>query len=202
MLSYVLSWIEDSSVRGVLHSGRTINHRLNFFSDVLVVCPSSHRNAISNFVDSEPSSLNVVVHSFDQESTKGTCSTLRHINTSTGTSTTATSSSFPCDIIPPPSLKLESVLNKFRVDRSTGRLPPHQSLPRIPSAREGEGRTRRPTHGRRLNHLCLSYMKRSPALFCTSILLKTKAPNDEEFEIRMGSALEVSNVFQVQYLNS
>lgn len=119
MLSYVLGWIEDSSIRGALENTSERGPIYNlYYTDVLIVCPPSHRNAISNYLDSEPSTLSINVQSFDQASSKGTCSSLRQISPQLA-QYNCDIVLLPCDIIPPPSLKLESVLNRFRVDRST-----------------------------------------------------------------------------------
>ncbi|EJD02568.1 UDP-3-O-glucosamine N-acyltransferase [Fomitiporia mediterranea MF3/22] len=105
MISYVLNWVEEAGLK-----------------DVLLICPTSHRDAISHHINSDPSSsslsnLSVEIQTYDQSQDipAGTASILAHF-------ATRISNDFvllPCDFIPPPSLRLESVLDKFRVEVDT-----------------------------------------------------------------------------------
>lgn len=85
-------------------------------SDVLLICPSSHRPSISHYIHSESpissSSLHVDIQSFDetQELSVGTCSILRHFSSRIQEDFVL----LPCDFIPPPTLPLSKLLNKFR----------------------------------------------------------------------------------------
>ncbi|KAE9394986.1 UDP-3-O-glucosamine N-acyltransferase [Gymnopus androsaceus JB14] len=97
MIDYVLSWIEQAGVK-----------------DVLLICPSIHRPMISHHVHSGLSTLRIDVQTYDEspESNTGTCTLLRHF-------ATRISEDFivlPCDFIPPPSLSLSSILNKYRAE--------------------------------------------------------------------------------------
>ena len=93
--------------------------------DVLLICPSTHRPAISHYIDSDPTlgsqtSLKIDIQTHDQSHdisvvAGGTCSVLRHFaNRITGDFIV-----LPSDFIPPPSLKLSVLLDKFRVDSAT-----------------------------------------------------------------------------------
>ncbi|OJA14364.1 hypothetical protein AZE42_04964 [Rhizopogon vesiculosus] len=102
MLDYPLSWVEQSGIK-----------------DVLLICPSSHRPAISHYIHSQSSSasfssVHIDLQTFDesQELSAGTCSVLRHFaNRIKGDFIL-----LPCDFIPSPSLPLSKLLNKFRTD--------------------------------------------------------------------------------------
>ncbi|KAG2036138.1 nucleotide-diphospho-sugar transferase [Suillus americanus] len=102
MLDYPLSWVEQSGIK-----------------DVLLICPSSHRPAISHYIHSQSSSasfssVHIDLQTFDesQELSAGTCSVLRHFANRIKEDFIL----IPCDFIPPPSLPLSKVLNKFRTD--------------------------------------------------------------------------------------
>ncbi|KIK63669.1 hypothetical protein GYMLUDRAFT_40749 [Collybiopsis luxurians FD-317 M1] len=97
MIDYVLSWIEQSGIK-----------------DVLLICPSIHRPMISHHVHSGLSTLHIDVQTYDEspESNTGTCTLLRHF-------ANRISEDFillPCDFIPPSSLSLSTILNKFRTE--------------------------------------------------------------------------------------
>ncbi|KAF5391912.1 hypothetical protein D9757_001749 [Collybiopsis confluens] len=97
MIDYVLAWIEQAGIK-----------------DVLLICPSIHRPMISHHVHSGLSTLHIEVQTYDEspESSTGTCTLLRHF-------AGRISEDFillPCDFIPPPSLSLSSILNKFRTE--------------------------------------------------------------------------------------
>lgn len=102
MLDYPLSWVEQSGIK-----------------DVLLICPSSHRPAISHYIHSQSSSasfssVHIDLQTFDesQELSAGTCSVLRHFASRIKEDFIL----IPCDFIPPPSLPLSKLLNKFRTD--------------------------------------------------------------------------------------
>ncbi|KAG1895562.1 UDP-3-O-glucosamine N-acyltransferase [Suillus fuscotomentosus] len=102
MLDYPLSWVEQSGIK-----------------DVLLICPSSHRSAISHYIHSQSSSasfssVHIDLQTFDesQELSAGTCSVLRHFANRIKEDFIL----IPCDFIPPPSLPLSKLLNKFRTD--------------------------------------------------------------------------------------
>jgi len=88
-------------------------------SDVLLICPSSHRPAISHYIHSHPSSasfssVHIDLQTFDesQELSVGTCSVLRHFANRIKHDFIL----LPCDFLPSPSLPLSKLLNKFRAD--------------------------------------------------------------------------------------
>ncbi|KII92286.1 hypothetical protein PLICRDRAFT_172390 [Plicaturopsis crispa FD-325 SS-3] len=102
MLDYPLSWLESSGIR-----------------DVLVICPASHRTAISHHIHSDStstsfSSLRIDLQTYDesQDLSVGTCAVLRHFASRIKDDFIL----LPCDFIPPPSLPLTTLLNKFRAD--------------------------------------------------------------------------------------
>lgn len=101
MIDYVFSWIEKSGIK-----------------DVLLICPPSHRPSISHFIYSESlassSSLRIDLQTFDdsQGLSIGTCSVLRHFSSRIKEDFVI----LPCDFIPPPSLPLSKLLNKFRIE--------------------------------------------------------------------------------------
>ncbi|KAG1828952.1 UDP-3-O-glucosamine N-acyltransferase [Suillus variegatus] len=73
MLDYPLSWVEQSGIK-----------------DVLLICPSSHRSAISHYIHSQSSSasfssVHIDLQTFDesQELSAGTCSLLNKFRTDT-----------------------------------------------------------------------------------------------------------------------
>jgi len=88
---------------------------LLLLSDVLLICPAIHRPAIYHHIHSDASSsLHVDLQTYDesQDSSVGTCAILRHF----ASRVTEDFILVPCDFIPPPSLPLSLLLNKFRVD--------------------------------------------------------------------------------------
>ncbi|TFL06206.1 UDP-3-O-glucosamine N-acyltransferase [Pterulicium gracile] len=103
MIDYTLDWIEQGGVQ-----------------DVLIICPSTHRAAISHYIDSEISSssslrINIQTHDEDEETGVGTCAPFRaHAHRITEDFIV-----LPCDFVPPPSLPLSKLLNKFRTDTVT-----------------------------------------------------------------------------------
>ncbi|KAH7888775.1 UDP-3-O-glucosamine N-acyltransferase [Phlebopus sp. FC_14] len=103
MIDYVLSWVEQSGIK-----------------DVLLICPSSHRSSISHYIHSESnalSSLHIDIQTFDesQELSVGTCSILRHFSGRIQEDFVL----LPCDFIPPGSLALSKLLNKFRTETTS-----------------------------------------------------------------------------------
>ncbi|KAH8116631.1 UDP-3-O-glucosamine N-acyltransferase [Phellopilus nigrolimitatus] len=105
MISYVLNWVEEAGLK-----------------DVLLICPTSHRHPISHHINSDPSSsslssLNVEIQTFDlaQDIPAGTTNVLAHF----ASRITSDFVLLPCDFLPPPSLRLETVLNKFRIEAGT-----------------------------------------------------------------------------------
>ncbi|KAH9892742.1 UDP-3-O-glucosamine N-acyltransferase [Cubamyces lactineus] len=101
MLEYPLAWLEQSGI-----------------TDVLLICPTPQRSAISNYIQSEVSSsypsLRIDLQTFEesQDMASGTCSILRHFSS-------RIQSDFiilPCDFVPPPSLTVSQLLNKFRTE--------------------------------------------------------------------------------------
>ncbi|KAI6108801.1 nucleotide-diphospho-sugar transferase [Pisolithus croceorrhizus] len=101
MIDYVFSWIEKSGIK-----------------DVLLICPPSHRPSISHFIYFESlassSSLRIDLQTFDdsQGLSIGTCSVLKHFSSRIKEDFVI----LPCDFIPPPSLSLSKLLNKFRIE--------------------------------------------------------------------------------------
>lgn len=83
--------------------------------DVLIICPTIHRHAISHHIHSDLSlALHVELQSYDetQESSTGTCTLLRHFSNRIPCDFIL----LPCDFLPPPSLPLTTLLHKFRTD--------------------------------------------------------------------------------------
>ncbi|KAF7361967.1 UDP-3-O-[3-hydroxymyristoyl] glucosamine N-acyltransferase [Mycena venus] len=98
LLDYPLSWLEQSGIK-----------------DVLLICPAIHRPAISHHIHSHPySSLHIDIQPYEEtaDSGVGTCTLLRHFSSRISRDFVL----LPCDFIPPPSLPLTSILNKFRTD--------------------------------------------------------------------------------------
>ncbi|TBU31643.1 UDP-3-O-glucosamine N-acyltransferase [Dichomitus squalens] len=101
MIEYPLSWLEQSGV-----------------ADVLLICPTSHRSAMSNYIQSDVSSsfpslrIDLQTYEESQDLAVGTCTLLRHFSS-------RIQSDFiilPCDFVPPPGLTLTQLLNKFRTE--------------------------------------------------------------------------------------
>ncbi|KDQ57545.1 hypothetical protein JAAARDRAFT_35255 [Jaapia argillacea MUCL 33604] len=101
MLDYPLAWLEQSGVK-----------------DVLLICPTSHRSAISHYIHSDTSSaiatLRINLQTFDesQDLNSGTSAVLKHFSHLIQQDFIL----LPCDFIPPPSLPLNRILNKFRTE--------------------------------------------------------------------------------------
>ena len=83
--------------------------------DVLLICPASHRSSIYHHIHSDvSSSLRIDLQTCDEspESNIGTCALLRQFSSRISEDFVIV----PCDFIPPQSLPLTLLLNKFRVD--------------------------------------------------------------------------------------
>lgn len=98
-----------------------LTRKADIIADVLIICPTSHRSIISHYAQSDSSSsfpsLRIDLQTFDesQELGAGTCTILRHY-------TSRIQQDFivlPCDLIPPPSLALSHLLNKFRAESTS-----------------------------------------------------------------------------------
>ncbi|KAF8993727.1 UDP-3-O-glucosamine N-acyltransferase [Cyathus striatus] len=99
VIEYTLSWLEQSGIK-----------------DVLLICPSIHRPSIYHHIHSDvsSSSLRIDLQTYDesQDSSVGTCTLLRHFSSRITEDFVLVS----CDFMPPPSLPLTVLLNKFRTD--------------------------------------------------------------------------------------
>ena len=92
---------------------------LMFLADVLLICPTTHRSAISHHIHSDTSSssypsLRVDLQTFDEseEFSPGTCAILRHFSSRIQKDFIL----LPCDLVPPESLPLTTLLTKFRIE--------------------------------------------------------------------------------------
>jgi hypothetical protein len=88
-------------------------------TEVLLICPTTHRSSISHHIHSDTSSssypsLHVDVQTYDESSDEpvGTCAVLKRFSSRIQRDFIV----LPCDIIPPEDLSLSSLLNKFRVE--------------------------------------------------------------------------------------
>lgn len=87
-------------------------------ADVLLICPTSQRSAMSNYVQSGVSShlpsLRIDLQTFEesQDMAPGTCTLLRHFSSRIKSDFVV----LPCDFVPPPSLSLSQLLNRFRTE--------------------------------------------------------------------------------------
>jgi len=101
MLEYPLVWLEQSGIK-----------------DVLLICPTSHRAALSNYIQSDSSasfpSLQIDLQTFEelQDLSVGTGAILRHFAHRIKQDFVL----LPCDFVPPPTLALTQILNKFRTE--------------------------------------------------------------------------------------
>lgn len=91
-------------------------------AEVLLICPTAHRDALTHHINSDPSSssissIRIDIQTFDQaqDNPAGTARILAHFATRIAGDFVL----LPCDFLPPPSLRLETVLNKFRVESSS-----------------------------------------------------------------------------------
>ncbi|KAF8622339.1 hypothetical protein AX15_007074 [Amanita polypyramis BW_CC] len=102
ILEYVLSWLEQSGIK-----------------DVLIICPESHHSTLHHHINSEvTSSLRIDLQGFQepQDGGVGTCALLRHFSSHIARDFIL----LPCDFVPPTSYSLHGILNKFRVDATSG----------------------------------------------------------------------------------
>ncbi|THH15478.1 hypothetical protein EW146_g5006 [Bondarzewia mesenterica] len=102
MIDYPLTWLEQSGI-----------------IDVLLICPTAHRASISHHIHSDTSSspypsLQIDLQTYDesQDLSPGTCTVLRHFSNRIQKDFIL----LPCDFIPPESLPLNDILNKFRIE--------------------------------------------------------------------------------------
>lgn len=90
--------------------------KLKTVIDVLLICPTSHRSPIYHHIHSDvsSSSLRIDLQTYDEEhdSNTGTCALLRQFSNRIPEDFVIV----PCDFMPPPSLPLSILLNKFRAD--------------------------------------------------------------------------------------
>lgn len=90
--------------------------------DILLICPSSHRDSISHYINSDPSSSSLSALTIDiqtleqsQDLAFGTVSVLAHFSSRIRGDFVI----LPCDFIPAKSLRLDTILDKFRIESST-----------------------------------------------------------------------------------
>lgn len=122
MLDYPLAWVEKSGIRGnILHCSQLLKI-LIMTPDVLLVCPTSHRAAISHHIHSDTtstsfSSLRIDLQTFDetQDIAVGTSAVLQHFAHRIKHDFIL----LPCDFIAPASLPLIKILNKFRTESAS-----------------------------------------------------------------------------------
>ncbi|OSD07073.1 UDP-3-O-glucosamine N-acyltransferase [Trametes coccinea BRFM310] len=101
MVEYPLAWLEQSGI-----------------TDVLLICPASHRSAMSNYIQSDISSnypslrIDLQTCEESQDMAPGTCTVLRQFSSRIQSDFVL----LPCDFVPPPSLSLTQLLNKFRTE--------------------------------------------------------------------------------------
>ncbi|KAG8981617.1 hypothetical protein FRB93_008505 [Tulasnella sp. JGI-2019a] len=99
MLSYPLAWLEAAGI-----------------TEVVIVCPFSHRSLISHFVHSESHgsfpSLNVKIETLEDDESMGTADVLREFSGRFQADLVV----LPCDFIPPPELSLSTLLDAYRMD--------------------------------------------------------------------------------------
>ncbi|EPQ57409.1 UDP-3-O-glucosamine N-acyltransferase [Gloeophyllum trabeum ATCC 11539] len=98
MLDFPLAWLEQSGIK-----------------DVILICPTAQRQAISHYIHSGSStSLRINLHPFEEtdDLSVGTCAILRHFAHLIQQDFVV----LPCDFVPPQSLPLSRVLDKFRTE--------------------------------------------------------------------------------------
>lgn len=88
-------------------------------SDILLICPTSHRASLYHHIHSDTSSsasLRIDLQTYDEvpDTSVGTCTLLRHFANRIPKEFVIV----PCDFIAPPSLPLSKILNKFRANSS------------------------------------------------------------------------------------
>jgi translation initiation factor eIF-2B subunit gamma len=111
LLSHTLSWIEQSGITGMSKRISFDSFSSHISPDVLLICPASHRPAISHCIAS--SALNIDIQSTDesQETSIGTCALLRQFSSRIKEDFVL----LPCDLVPS-TLRLSTLLDKFRTD--------------------------------------------------------------------------------------
>ncbi|KZS98565.1 nucleotide-diphospho-sugar transferase [Sistotremastrum niveocremeum HHB9708] len=97
MISYTLTWIEESGIQ-----------------DVLIVCPATHREALSNYLQSDEFSSTLVVN-FEAYDSNDPSTGAMEVLAAAAPRCQTDFVLLSCDFIPHPSLPLSSVLNEFRV---------------------------------------------------------------------------------------
>jgi len=85
--------------------------------DVLLICPTRHRSSIYHHIHSDisSSSLRIDLQTFDDSEISGTSALLRQFSARI----TGDFVIVPVDFIPPPTLPLSILLDKFRVEASS-----------------------------------------------------------------------------------
>lgn len=119
IIDYMLAWLEQSGIKGSTTCTSPLDlPNLRLHSDVLLICPAIHRPAIYHHIHSDasvsPSSLRIDLQTYDEspDTSVGTCTLLRHFSSRIPEDFVLVS----CDFIPPSSLPLTVLLNKFRAD--------------------------------------------------------------------------------------
>jgi translation initiation factor eIF-2B subunit gamma len=92
---------------------------LSTVAEVLLICPTAHKASISHYIHSSSSfpSLRIDLQSFDetQDLSIGTTTVLRHFANRIKRDFVL----LPCDLVPPPTLPLSVLLNKFRTETAS-----------------------------------------------------------------------------------
>ncbi|KAG8963900.1 hypothetical protein FRC03_002456 [Tulasnella sp. 419] len=104
MISFPLAWLDAAGI-----------------VEVLIICPASHRQAISHFIhsSSDIGSLHCTFQTIDDDDEAiGTADVLRSFAGQIQTDFIL----LPCDFIPPPSLSLSKLLNAYRMDTDQPQL--------------------------------------------------------------------------------
>ncbi|KAI0305785.1 UDP-3-O-glucosamine N-acyltransferase [Multifurca ochricompacta] len=102
MIDFPLTWLEQSGI-----------------TEVLLICPTTHRSSISHHIHSDTSSssypsLHVDVQTYEESPDEpiGTCAVLKHFSSRIQRDFVV----LPCDFVPPEGLSLTSILNKYRIE--------------------------------------------------------------------------------------
>lgn len=153
-------------------------------SDVLLVCPTPHRRSIADHVGSDASasfpSLRVDLQTYGdpQDSSFGTGSILRTFAHRIDRDFVV----LPCDFIPPPSLQLSTVLNKFRMESaSDGSIlaSTWYETPPQPDKHSGD------EWGPRTPPAFIVWDEKSGSLLQVEVPDSTTRKNDDEIELEM-----------------
>ena len=118
MLEYPLAWLERTGVAGTIPDIKLKYPLKISLPDVLLICPTAHRSAMSNYIQSDVSSLfpalRIDLQTYEEthDMAVGTCTLLRHFSTRIQSDFIV----LPCDFVPPPTLSLNQLLNKFRTE--------------------------------------------------------------------------------------